>query len=87
MLVTFLAQIGDAHRFYPLIFYLWNRLVEMISTRHASTQGQVFHPIRKVLGLTRQGDYFQILDALSNGDSELMGIDNASKRFAAFLAL
>jgi hypothetical protein len=52
-----------------------------------SRQWQVFHPIRKILGLASQRDHFQILDALSNGDSELMGIDNASKPLAALLAL
>jgi hypothetical protein len=50
-------------------------------------QWQIFHAIRKVLGLASQGDDFEVSDTLPNRHVQLMRIDDASKWLTAFLTL
>src|SRR4029450_11565046 len=70
---------------------LWRMRRSALSSVNGSQitlpQWQVFHPVGKVFRFTRKGDHFQISDAQSNRNLELMRIDDPRKCYAPFLAL
>jgi hypothetical protein len=55
--------------------------------RPSLVEWQVFDAIGKVFRYANQAEDFQVTDALSNSDLELMRVDDACKRLSAFLPL